>query len=166
MEHVDHFLEFLLSERTSAGRSLRAHRDGTSVLELVAGRTELVNEAREIVLAVLLVRRRVRTRGGSLVESTAEVGWHAARVDPVVEVFHNLHEILGLARVYITANVAEVLLDEVDELIRVSALGWLAHRVQDRDFTLLGLSVSLFEGFDRLKLCSFNFIYFIRVRFF
>ena len=166
LEHVDHFLQFLLPERTAAGRSLWAHRDVASVLELVAGRTELVNEAREVVLAVLLVRRRVRARGGSLVERAAEVRWHAARIDPVVEILHNLHEILGLARVYVTADVAEVLLDEVDELVRVSALGWLAHGVQDRDFALLGLPVSLFEGFDRFLFSTFNFILFIRVRFF
>ena len=77
-----------------------------------------------------------------------------------------MHEILGLARVHITADVAEVLLDEVYELVRISALGWLAHRVQHRNFTLLGLPVSLFEGFDRLKLCSFIFILFNKVRVF
>ena len=76
-----------------------------------------------------------------------------------------MHEILGLARVHITADVAEVLLDQVDELVRVATLGWLvtAHSVQNRDFALLGLSVSLFEGFDCFLLCCFIFILFIRI---
>lgn len=71
LKNIDHLLELFFSLRWARG-TLRTHRDVASVLEVALSWTELVHEAREVVLgAKLLVRGCKRVRVVSLVKLTA-----------------------------------------------------------------------------------------------
>ena len=103
LKHVNDFLDALLL-LIAAGTSLRTHWYVASILELLSEvcisscRTELVNDVREIILStVLLVGCVVCT---CICPLTAEV-LHALRqisslVDPVVQILHYCHKVLGL----------------------------------------------------------------------